>query len=96
MQDTVEKVLNSQENLNAANYFKVQAEERKVWEEARKAVIDAEVAEKTKDANIEAGAIANWKNILAGVESISRTSLRTTNQKTEKRYGSSMGERSTR
>ena len=30
---------------------------------------------KTKDANIEAAAIANWKNILAGVESISRISL---------------------
>ena len=44
-------------------------------EEARKAVVDADVAEKTKDANIEAAAIANWKNILAGVESISRTRL---------------------
>lgn len=75
LQDTVEKVLNSQEKMNAANYFKIQAEERKVWEEARKAVVDAEIAEKTKDANIEAAAIANWKNILAGVESISRTSL---------------------
>ncbi len=75
LQDTVEKVLNSQEKMNAANYFKIQAEERKVWEEARKAVVDAEVAEKTKDANIEAATIANWKNILAGVESISRTSL---------------------
>ena len=75
MQDTVEKVLNSQEKMNAANYFKIQAEERKIWEEARKAVVDADVAEKTKDANIEAAAIANWKNILAGVESISRTSL---------------------
>lgn len=75
MQDTVEKVLNSQEKMNAANYFKIQAEERKIWEEARKAVVDAEVAEKTKDANIEAAAIANWKNILAGVESISQTSL---------------------
>jgi hypothetical protein len=75
LQDTVEKVLNSQEKMNAANYFKIQAEERKIWEEARKAVVDAEVAEKTKDANIEAAAIANWKNILEGVESISRTSL---------------------
>ena len=42
---------------------------------SKKAVVDAEVAEKTKDANIEAAALANWKNILAGVESISRTSL---------------------
>lgn len=75
LQDTVEKVLNSQEKMNAANYFKIQAEERKVWEEARKAVVDAEIAEKTKDANIEAAAIANWKNILAGIESISRTRL---------------------
>ena len=75
LQDTVEKVLNSQEKMNAANYFKIQAEERKVWEEARKAVVDAEVAEKTKDANIEAAAIANWQNILAGIESISRTNL---------------------
>lgn len=75
LQDTVEKVLNSQEKMNAANYFKIQAEEHKVWEEARKAVVNAEVAEKTKDANIEAATIANWKNILAGVESISRTSL---------------------
>lgn len=75
LQDTVEKVLNSQERMNAANYFKIQAEERKVWEEARKAVVDADVAEKTKDANIEAAAIANWKNILAGIESISRTKL---------------------
>ena len=75
LQDTVEKVLNSQEKMNAANYFKIQAEERKIWEEARKAVVDAEVAEKTKDANIEAAAIANWKNILEGVESISRTRL---------------------
>lgn len=75
LQDTVEKVLNSQEKMNAANYFKIQAEERKVWEEARKAVIDAEIAEKTKDANIEAATIANWKNILAGIESISRTNL---------------------
>ena len=61
--------------MNAANYFKIQAEERKVWEEARKAVIDADVAEKTKDANIEAATIANWKSILEGIESISRTSL---------------------
>ena len=61
--------------MNAANYIKIQAEERKIWEEVRKAVVDADVAEKTKDANIEAAAIANWKNILAGVESISRTSL---------------------
>ena len=61
--------------MNAANYFKIQAEERKIWEEARKAVVDAEVAEKTKDANIEAAVIANWKNILAGIESISRTNL---------------------
>lgn len=75
LQDTVEKVLNSQEKVNAANYFKIQAEEHKIWEEARKAVVDAEVAEKTKDANIKAAAIANWKNTLAGVESISRTSL---------------------
>lgn len=75
LQDTVEKVLNSQEKMNAANYFKIQAEERKVWEEARKAVVDAEIAEKTKDASIEAAAIANWKNILAGIESIGRTSL---------------------
>lgn len=75
LQDTVEKVLNSQEKMNAANYFKIQAEERKIWEEARKAVVDAEVAEKTKDANIEAAAIANWQNILAGIESISRTNL---------------------
>lgn len=75
LQDTVEKVLNSQEKMNAANYFKIQAEERKIWEDARKAVVDAEVAEKTKDANIEAAAISNWKNVQAGVESISRTSL---------------------
>ena len=68
LQDTVEKVLNSQEKMNAANYFKIQAEEHVIWEEARKAVVDAEVAEKTKDANIEAAAIANWKNILAGVK----------------------------
>ena len=61
--------------MNAANYFKIQAEERKIWEEVRKAVVDADVAEKTKDANIEAAAIANWKNILEGIESISRTSL---------------------
>ena len=32
----IEKVLNSQEKMNAANYFKIQAEERKIWEEARK------------------------------------------------------------
>lgn len=75
LQDTAEKVLNSQEKMNAANYFKIQAEERKVWEEARKAVVDAEIAEKTKDASIEAATIANWKNILAGIESISRTNL---------------------
>ena len=76
LQDTVEKVLNSQEKMNAANYYaNTQEEEHKVWEETRKTIVDAEVAEKTKDANIKAAAIANWKNILTGVESISRTSL---------------------
>ena len=75
MQDTVEKVLSSQEKMNAANYFKIQAEERKIWEEARKAAADADVAEGTKDANIEAAVIANWENIVRGIEALSRTAL---------------------
>ena len=47
LQDTVEKVMSSQEQLNAANYFKVQAEERRMWEQLRSDIVKANVDEAT-------------------------------------------------
>ena len=70
LQDTVEKVLNSQEKMNAANYFKIQAEERKVWEDVRKAVVDADVAEETREAMIKKTGLENFNLMQAGIESI--------------------------
>lgn len=75
LQTTVDKVLGSQEKLNAANYFKVQAEERKVWEEVRNSIANADVAEGTKEANIQAAGLANWNSMLKGIETIGKTAL---------------------
>ena len=75
LQDTVEKVLNSQEQLNAANYFKVQAEERRMWEQLRSDIVKADIDEKTKDEQINAAGLANWNSMLKGIETISKTKL---------------------
>lgn len=75
LQDTVDKVMNSQELLNGANFYMIQSKERKVWAETRSALVNADVDEATKDQMIESAAINNWNNILKGVETISKTSL---------------------
>lgn len=75
LQDTVEKVMNSQEQLNAANYFKVQAEERRVWEEVRELVRNNEIGDTTKEEAIAKVGIENWNRIVDGFETIARTKL---------------------
>ena len=75
LQDTVEKVMNSQEQLNAASYFKVQAEERRMWEQLRSDIVKANVDEATANEQIDAVGLANWNSILTGIERISKTKL---------------------
>lgn len=75
LQDTIENVMKSQEQLNAATYFKIQAEERRMWEQLRSDIVKADIDEKTKNEQINAVGLANWNSILDGVEKISRTKL---------------------
>lgn len=75
MQDTVEKVLNSQELLNGANFHMIQSKERAVWAETRSLVAKADIDEATKDEVIKSAAISNWNNTLKGLETISKTTL---------------------
>ena len=75
LQDTVEEVMNSQEQLNAANYFKVQAEEKRVWEEVRELVRNNEIGDATKEEAIAKVGIENWNRIIDGFETIARTKL---------------------
>lgn len=75
LQDTIERVMNSQEQLNAANYFKVQAEERRMWEQLRSDIVKANVDEATANEQINAVGLANWNSILTGIERISKTKL---------------------
>ena len=75
LQDTVEKVMNSQEQLNAANYFKIQAEESRVWQEVRELVRNNEIGDATKEEAIAKVGIENWNRIVEGFETIAKTKL---------------------
>lgn len=75
LQDTVEKVMNSQEQLNLGNFHLIQSEERKVWAETRSALVKADVDEATKDETVRMAALSNWNSTLKGLETISRTTL---------------------
>ena len=52
LQDSIEKLTKTQEQKTAAEYFDVQAQEKKVWEEVREQGVKADVAENTKKALI--------------------------------------------
>lgn len=75
LQDTVDRVMKSQEQLNLGNFHLIQSQERQVWAETRSAIAKAEIDEATKDKTIEAAALSNWNSTLKGLETISRTNL---------------------
>ena len=75
LQDRIEKLTKAQEQKTAAEYFYIQAQEKKVWEEVREQVVKADVAEKTKEAMIRKTALENFNLMQTGIESITRQKL---------------------
>lgn len=75
LQDSIEKLTNAQEQKTAAEYFYMQAQEKKVWEEVREQVVKADVAENTKKAMIRRAALENFNLMQTGIESITRQKL---------------------
>lgn len=75
LQDSIEKLTKAQEQKTAAEYFYVQAQEKKVWEEVREQVVKADVAENTKKAMIRKAALENFNLMQTGIESITRQKL---------------------
>lgn len=61
--------------LTAANYFKVLKEQDEVWQSARLLSTQADIAEKTKEAEIESVYVKNWLNIVTGFEKLAQTEL---------------------
>ena len=61
--------------LTAANYFKVLKEQDEVWQNARLLSTQADIAEKTKEAEIEGVYVKNWLNIVSGVEKLAQVEL---------------------
>ena len=53
LQDSIEKLTNAQEQKTAAEYFYIQAQEKKIWEEVREQIVKSDVAEETKEAMIK-------------------------------------------
>ena len=47
-------------NKTAAEYFYIQAQEKKVWEEVREQIVKSDVAEETKEAMIKKAGIENF------------------------------------
>ena len=75
LQDSIEKLTKAQEQKTAAEYFYIQAQEKKVWEEVREQVVKADVAEKTKEAMIQKASLENFNLMQSGIESITRQKL---------------------
>lgn len=61
LQDELEKNLKAGTLESGARFHMIQSKERQVWAETRKALVDAEVGEKTKDEMIASAGLANWK-----------------------------------
>lgn len=75
LQDSIEKLTKAQEQKTAAEYFYIQAQEKKVWEEVREQVVKADVAENTKEAMIRKTTLENFNLMQTGIESITRQKL---------------------
>lgn len=61
--------------LTAANYFKVLKEQDEVWQNARLLSTQADIAEKTKQAEIESVYVKNWLNTVTGLEKLAQIEL---------------------
>lgn len=61
LQDEIERNLKAETLESGARFHMIQSKERMVWAETRKALIDAEVAEESKDELIKSAGLANWK-----------------------------------
>ena len=70
LQDSIESLNKTKEQKTAAEYFFVQAQEKKIWEEVRAQVGKADVAEGTKEAMIKRAGLENFNLMQAGIESI--------------------------
>ena len=75
LQDSIEKLTKAQEQKTAAEYFYIQAQEKKVWEEVREQIVKADIAEKTKEAMIRKTTLENFNLVQTGIESITRQKL---------------------
>ena len=76
LQDSIEKLTKAKEQKTAAEYFYIQTQERKVWEEVREQVVKADVAENTKKAMIRKATLENFNLMQSGIESITRQTRR--------------------
>lgn len=61
LQDELEKNLKAGTLESGARFHMIQSKERQVWAETRKALVDADVAEQSKDELVRSAALANWK-----------------------------------
>lgn len=75
LQDSIERLTNAQEQKTAAEYFYIQAQEKKVWEEVREQIVKSNVAEATKEAMVHKATLENFNLMQAGIESITRQKL---------------------
>lgn len=75
LQDSIESLNKAKEQKTAAEYFFVQAQEKKVWEELREQIIKSDVAEETKEAMIKRAGLENFNLMQTGIESITRQKL---------------------
>lgn len=75
LQDSIEKLTKAKEQKTAAEYFYIQAQEKKVWEEVREQIVKADVAENTKKAMIRKATLENFNLMQSGIESITRQKL---------------------
>ena len=75
LQDSIESLNKAKEQKTAAEYFFVQAQEKKVWEEIREQIVKSDVAEETKEAMIKKTGLENFNLMQAGIESITRQKL---------------------
>lgn len=61
LQDEMEKNLKAGTLESGARFHMIQSKERMVWAETRKALVDADVAEESKEELIRSAGLANWK-----------------------------------
>ena len=71
----IEELFDAQEQKTAAEYFYIQAQEKKVWEEVREQVVKSDVAEEIKEAMIKRAGLENFNIMQAGIESVTRQKL---------------------